>query len=109
MRRLFWGIIVTIILCFCQCTPVIQAEPDKIKDIPLQTDAMTDMLSGFAAYSSFLGECRCEGIYRIPLHGSSKVQAFAYLTQFFEPALAEAVIEECTLGRIGTEPGDNTC
>jgi hypothetical protein len=54
------------------------------------------MFRGFAVYSAFLGECRSDGIYQIPLNGSNKARALNYLSQSFEPYLAAAIVEECT-------------
>lgn len=104
MRKLVSIVIVILITCFIPCSTLVRSEPisGETAGAAAQSRDTKDLFcnyafSSFSLYSSFLSDYRQIGDYMVPVHGSTRTQARAYLTGGFTTDMAEAIIDECTI------------
>jgi len=104
LRKLVSIVIVVLITCFIPGSTLVSSEPisGETLGVAAQPQDNKDLLfnyavSSFSLYSSFLGDYRLTGDGMVPVHGSTRPQARAYLTGGFTPEMAEAIIDECTM------------
>ncbi|MGE5389463.1 MAG: hypothetical protein ACM3PE_00190 [Deltaproteobacteria bacterium] len=101
MRKLVSIVILVLIICFMPNNSLVRSEPlsDETPgkhEVPDSPAIIAFAVRSFSLYSSFLNDYVQKEDQMVPVHGSTRSKAQAYLNRGFTPEMTEAIIDECT-------------